>query len=256
VLLVPGEAQHDASVVFPTFTDSTLTDTTTFDTAILSGMRVDLFSQAGQTGTGRLRAANRRARDGCVAWPEAPVAITDTVMRNAAWTVGFAAGRAVPLPMDSLESLSGADSARLTVEVARLASLLPADTAVAFHGIPFFVRQFRRFRTERDTETLVANITRRINQEANPREEQLLLVAERGGGQSDGRYETSYHERVSGQEEAIETTDVLAAITMGRGGPPAIVLIRDYGDGSAYTLLTRGPAGSWHIGWSSAYTGC
>ena len=256
VLLVPGEAQHDASVVFPTFTDSTLTDTTTFDTSIIPGMRVDLFSHAGQTGTGQLRPANRRARDGCVAWPEAPVAITDTIVRSGVWTVGFAAGRAIPLAMDSLESLSGADSARLTAEVSRLASLLPADTAAAFHGIPFFVRQIRRFRAEPDKEILVANVTRRINQEANPREEQLLLVAERSDAQSDARYTTAYHERVSGHEEAIETTDVLAAITVGRNGRPAIVLIRDYGDGSAYALLTPVPAGGWHVGWSSAYTGC
>jgi hypothetical protein len=255
VLVIAGDGQQNASVVFPMFSDSTLTDTTTFDTSILSGMNVDLFSRAGRSGTGRLRAAKPRTRDGCVAWPEAAVTVADSAGRDGAWTVGLASGHASPLALDSLERLTGADSARLTADVARLASAVPADTAAAFHGIPFFVRQVWRFRTAAGTDVLVANVTRRINQEANPREEQLLLLAERDGNRPDSRYATAYHERVSGHEEAIETTDVLAAITLA-GGLPAIVLLRDYGDGSAYALLTRTPSGEWRIGWSSAYAGC
>lgn len=255
VLVIAGDGQHDASVVFPTFSDSTLTDTTTFDTSILTGMSVDLFSRAGQSGTGRLRASKPRTRDGCVAWPEAAVTVADSAGREGAWTVGLVSGRATPVALDSLETLAGADSARLTAEVARLASMVPADTAAAFHGIPFFVRQVWRFRTAAGTDVLIANVTRRINQEANPREEQLLLLAERDGNRPDSRYTTAYHERVSGHEEAIETTDVLAAITLA-GGSPAIVLLRDYGDGSAYALLTRTTNGEWRIGWSSAYAGC
>ena len=256
VLIVSGDGQNDASVIFPTFSDSTLTDTTTFDMSILSGMSVDLFSRGGRLGTGRLRATASRAPDGCVAWPEASIVITDSVGRSGAWTVGFVAGRAVALAVDSLESLSGADSARLTVEVARLASLVPADTATAFHGIPFFVRQVWRFRVGSGTDVLIANVTRRINQEANPREEHLLFLAERAGTQSGGRYAPVYHERVSGQEEAIETTDILAALALGAEGTPALVLIRDYGDGSAYALLTRSATSGWRVGWSSAYAGC
>ena len=255
VLVVSGDSQHNASVIFPTFSDSTLTDTTTFDTSILAGMSVDLFSRGGRVGAGRLRAVSHQPQTGCVEWPGASITVTDSIARADAWTVGFVAGRAQPLAIDSLESLSGADSARLTAEVARLASLAPDDTAAAFHGIPFFVRQVGRFRTKVGTEVLVANVTRRINQEANPREEQLLLVAERDS-QPGSRYAPVYHERVSGQEEAIETTDVLSAVSFGPGATPAIVLIRDYGDGSAYALLVRALTGGWHIGWSSAYAGC
>ena len=255
VMVVSGHSQHDASVIFPTFSDSTLTDTTTFDTSILAGMTVDLFSRGGRVGAGRLRAVSHRAETGCVEWPGASITVTDSIARTDAWTVGFVAGRARPMAIDSLENLSGADSARLTAEVARLASLAPDDTAAAFHGIPFFVRQVGRFRTKTGTEVLIANVTRRINQEANPREEQLLLVAERDS-QPGSRYAPVYHERVSGQEEAIETTDVLSVVSFGPSEAPAIVLIRDYGDGSAYALLMRGPTGEWHIGWSSAYAGC
>ena len=256
VLLIAGNAPDTASVIFPAFSDSTLTDTTTFDTSTLSGFTVDLFSRAGRVGAGRVRAASAPSRQGCVAWPEASLTMTETLPPDKGWTVAFAAGRATAVALDSLETLAGADSARLTTEAARLASLAPADTSTAFHGIPFFVRQVRRFRIAAATDVLVANITRRINQEANPREEQLFFIAERDGSRPDSRYALAYHERVSGQEEAIETTDVLAALVLAPGATPAIVLLRDYGDGSAYALLTRSAAGEWHIAWSSAYTGC
>lgn len=260
VFIVAGDSQNGASVVFPMFSDSTLTDTTTFDTSVVAGMTVDLFSRAGLFATARLQPATHRAPDGCVVWPGASVTVTESAAsRTGEWTVGFTSGRVSPLALDSLENLAGSDSARLTADVARLASLVPEDTAKAFHGIPFFVRQVRRFRAPQGTEVLIANVTRRINQEANPREEQLLLVAERDeapSGGTGGSYVLAYHERVSGHEEAIETTDVLAAVMLGPSGPPAIVLIRDYGDGTAYALLSRAASGDWRIGWSSAYAGC
>jgi hypothetical protein len=259
VFIVAGDGQGDASVVFPTFSDSTLTDTTTFDTSVVAGMTVDLFSRAGLFATARLLPTTHRAPDGCVVWPGASVTVTEPAApRTGEWTVGFTSGRVSPLALDSLENLAGSDSARMTADVARLASLVPEDTARAFHGIPFFVRQVRRFRAPSGTDVLVANVIRRINQEANPREEQLLLVAERdaGSARGGGNYSLVYHERVSGQEEAIETTDVLAAVRLGPSGPPAIVLIRDYGDGTAYAFLMRAPGGDWRIGWSSAYAGC
>jgi len=255
-LLFIAGAQREASAIFPNFSDSTLTDTTTFDTSILGGMRVDLFSRSGLAGRGQVRSAPPRTRDdGCVAWPEAIVTVTDSSGKPDAWTIAFAAGRATAIALDSLESLAGADSARLTVEVSRLASLVPDDTATTFRGIPYFVRQVRRFRAGTDTEVLIANVTRRINQEANPREEQVLLIAERSTAQPNARYTVGYHERVSGPEESIESTDVLAAVSLAPSGEPAIVLIRDYGDGSAYALVTR-TQGSWRLAWNSAYAGC
>ena len=260
VFVVAGDSRNDASVVFPMFSDSTLTDTTNFDTSVVAGMTVDLFSRAGRFATARLQPTTRRPPDGCVVWPGASVVVTEPAETpTGEWTVGFTSGRVSALALDSLENLAGSDSARLTADVARLASLVPEDTAKAFHGIPFFVRQVRRFRTSAGVEVLIANVTRRINQEANPREEQLLLVAERAGDSgagSGGSYTLGYHERVSGHEEAIETTDVLAAVMLGPSGPPAIVLIRDYGDGTAYALLTRAATGGWRVRWSSAYAGC
>jgi hypothetical protein len=256
-LLLVANAQHDASAIFPDFSDSTLTDTTTFDTSVLRDLRVDLFSRAGLVGRGELQSAPaRRQEDGCVAWPEATVRVTDSLQAGSAWTVAFAAGRGTPIPLDSLETQTGADSARLTADVSRLASLVPNDTAATFRGIPYFVRQARRFRIAPSTEVLIANVMRRINQEANPREEQLFLIAERDVSNAASRHVLVYHERVSGLEEAIESTDVLAAVTLGPAGAPALVLIRDYGDGSAYAMLTRAADGGWHLAWNSAYAGC
>src|SRR5688572_147566 len=62
-LLVVASSPREANAVFPTFSDSTLTDTTTFDTSILGGMRVDLFSRTGLAGHGELRPAPARQRD-------------------------------------------------------------------------------------------------------------------------------------------------------------------------------------------------
>jgi hypothetical protein len=190
-----------------------------------------------------------------VAWPEATVEPASAAA-DSAWTVAFETGRARAIGLDSIESLSGADSARLTTEIARLASTLPTDTATAFRGIPFFVRQIRRFTISADTAIVIANVTRRINQEANPREEQLLLIAERSGSRPGAEFLPAYHERVSGNEESIESSDVLAAVAMDGGKTPALILIRDYGDGSAFALLTRTTTGAWLLRWSSAYAGC
>src|SRR5688572_10707705 len=104
VLVIAGDGQSNASVVFPTFSDSTFTDTTTFDTSIVAGLTIDLFSRAGASGTGRLlRPATPRTRDGCVALPEASVTAT-TASGDGTWTVGLASGRATPISLDSLEN--------------------------------------------------------------------------------------------------------------------------------------------------------
>ena len=51
-------------------------------------------------------------------------------------------------------------------------------------------------------------------------------------------------------------SDVLAAVSLGVPARTTIVLARDYGDGSAYSLLERTGARAWRIRWSSAYSGC
>jgi hypothetical protein len=160
------------------------------------------------------------------------------------------------MPLDSIEALPRADSARLAAEAARLASSLPSDTAQSFRGIPFFVRTVRRFTIPPATPALVAEVVRRVNQEASPREEQIFIVAERDSTQPPGRYTVAYYERSAGLEETVESTDVLAALLLGANHQPTLVLSRDDGDGVSYALLERTGPRTWRVRWTSAYAGC
>lgn len=244
-------------VVLPSYTDSTLTDTTTFDLSQVRGTRLDLFSRPGASGTGALlpTATRAAAGAGCTSWPDAAVAPREAPFARL-WTIGFAAGRARPIPLDPLAALAGPDSARLAAEITRVASTVPDDAGSIFRGLPFSVRDAWRLQAAPGTDALIAGVLRRINQEANPRVEHLLLVAERDSGTTGGRFRVAYFERTNGLEETLEMSDVLAAVSLGVPPRATIVLARDYGDGAAYSLLERRGARSWHIRWSSAYTGC
>lgn len=259
VLLV-ATAPTMAAVVFPHATDSTLADSVPLTPAILVGSTAELFARAGAAGSATLAAASASPGDsalaqGCVAWPTVRVTRVQRAGREGGreWTVGLLRRHATSLPLDSLEGATRADSARITATVARLASTLPNDTAEGFRGLPFAVRAVRRFQVDSGTEAFVADVVRRINQEANPREEHIFLIAERQGG---GDWVTAYSERSSGKEETIEVRDVLAALALGATRHPAIVIARDHADGFTYSLVTRSGPRSWRMAWSSAYTGC
>jgi hypothetical protein len=169
--------------------------------------------------------------------------------------VGFAAGSATAIPLDSIEDDPPADSARLAADVTRLAAALPGDTAPAFRSLPFAVRTARRFTPAPGVDAVVAQLVRKVNQEARPYEQQIVVVGERAAG-SKGKYSAVYFERVAGQEETIETSEVLAAVRLGPAGTPTLVLGRDYGDGTAFSLVERVGEGRWRLRWSSAYAGC
>jgi hypothetical protein len=160
------------------------------------------------------------------------------------------------VPLDSIEGLASADSARLAAEVTRLAAALPGDTASAFRGIPFSVRTVRRFRAAPGVDALVAEIVRKVALEANAREEHLLLIAERDSGQLSGRYTPAFSERTTGPEESVQSTDILAALALGE--PPNLTLVarRDDGSGGSFALLERRGPRRWRVRWTSAYTAC
>lgn len=262
VILVSSEDDGAARVLLPEATDSTLGDSAVVARR-LEGSRVDLFARTGLVGNGSFSAAgpddepsSKRDDKGghCTSWPAArPVGEGAT---RGGWTVAFRAGHAVPLPLDSIETLTGADSAQLAATITRLASLLPDDTAKAFRGLPYSVRTARRFSPAPGVTAVVALVVRRVNLEANPREEHVLLVAERDGSKPTPTYETSYHERVAGDEDTLESSDALAAVGIGADRRPTIVLSRDFYDGTTYALLERAAPGRWRISWTSPYVGC
>ncbi len=251
VLLVPGRVPRSAALVLPDLTDSTLAELRGRDLSSLAPLEVDLFARRGQVGTARLADVQARTDASCLAWPLSDLSAPAGGL-VAPWTVALAAGRARALPLDSIETMAPADSARLAADLTRLASTAPNDTAAAFRGLPFVVRTARPFTLAGDTAAVASLVVRRLGSEANPLAEHLFLVAERAPGAR--RWRLAHSERVTGPEETVETTEVLAALLLGPTARPSLVLLRDYGDGTTYALLER-QGGRWTVRWSSAYTG-
>jgi hypothetical protein len=158
--------------------------------------------------------------------------------------------------MDSIESLSRADSARLAAEVTRLASALGPGNSDRFAGLPFTVTSLWRFRAGPGAEGVVANLVRHINQDARPLEERTLIIAERDSTRRDERFTLSYADRSQGAEETVESRDVLALARTAPDAQPMLVVGRDYGDGMAYALIQRDPSGRWREKWHSPRGHC
>jgi hypothetical protein len=172
------------------------------------------------------------------------------------WSVGFFGGVVAPLPVDSAAAFSPADSAKLVVDMNRLASALPNDSAGRFAGLPFVVRAMWRFTLPLPTgaQVVVAELERQLNQEATPLAERTLIVTERAPNET--TVNAVYSERSYGDEETIESDDVLAATLIGAGKTPAIVLSIDFGDDQAYSLIERATNGRWQRRWTSAKRRC
>jgi hypothetical protein len=260
VLLVRVSSPTSAYVVFPQYSDSTLPDTLRLDPTPLRGTAVQLYGHAGPSGTARIAAVSSKRwdSDSCIEWPDAHLQLMGDTALVANWTVAFESGSVESIRLDSIEGLAQTDSARLAAEVTRLASTLPGDTARTFRGIPFAVRAAYRFSVTPQLSGIVAEVVRKLNQEATPLEQRILLVAEgdatapTGGG----RYHTVYYERSAGTEEALETTEALAAIRFPGSNRIGLILLREGLDTTAYSLLERAPSGQWRLRWTSVHTGC
>ena len=170
------------------------------------------------------------------------------------WSVGFIGGVVAPIPVDSTESFSASDSAAAVASMNRLASALPNDSAGRFVGLPFVVHNLWRFKLVDGTVVVAANLTRQINQEATPLQEHTFLVAEHRP--NDTTLTTAYYERSSGDEETIESADILAAVALGAPRQPALIVSRDFGDTIAFRILERVGPGRWRAGWSSPKRHC
>lgn len=255
VLAIAGESAGTAILVLPALdTPRTSID----DVESLRDLEVELFNTNGRVGNGRLRprvgTPSDADADACAEWPVAQL-IASKGARSARWSVGLAAGSATALAMDSLAGMHQPDSARLAAEIAKLASVMPNDTAPMFRGLPFRVQTAYRVRFG-GSAIIVATVVRMINQEANARSEHLLLVAEQDLNAPASKLTLRYSERVSGPEESTETVDVLAALLLGPERRPTIVLGRSDDSGTAFALVERNPSGTWTLQWSSPYTDC
>jgi hypothetical protein len=149
--------------------------------------------------------------------------------------------------------MAGKDSSEITSALARLASAVSANGDSAFRGLPFSVRKAYRFSLG-GTSVVVGNVIRRINEEANPRVEHLLLVAERANSGED--YKVAFQNRSAGSEDEVRTNGILAAVQFVQTRRPALVITFESDNGGQVALLERLRSNTWGITWRSAYTGC
>jgi len=240
VLLVSSDVPTRAIVVLPSENDSTALAT------IPHPASATLLGRGGDVQTADLANVNDSA--GCHLAP-----LTAAPPPHA-WTVGFIGGVVAPLPVDSAASIAHADSVQLVASLNRLASAMPNDSAGRFTGLPFVVQSLWRIVVTDGPAVVVGALVRQINQEATPLQERTFIVGERLG--TDTAFTMGYSERSYGQEETVESRELLAAILVGDTKTPAIVLSRDYGDENAYSILERGADGRWRLRWTSRRRHC
>lgn len=251
LLLPVTENSAAALVVLPSHTDSTLTTTPELPGDLLAGATVELFSRSGLAGSTTLSVdRGTHLPEGCLSWPQAR--LSDVVARP--WRIGFVKGMVAAIPLDSLETMSAADSVFLTRELARISSAVAEGDDPAYRGLPFAVRKAYRFAFG-STSIIAGDVVRKINEEANPREERLFLLAERPLAAT-AEYGVAFSTRVAGAEDAIRTNEVLGAVRLVRTNRPAIVMSFEYFDGGRIALLQRTGNREWKTTWQSAYTGC
>lgn len=161
------------------------------------------------------------------------------------WSLGLRGATVVPVRVDSIESLPGADSAKTVAELARLASAITATSRSRFTGLPFSVVQARRFQLGA-SQVLAAHLVRRLPQEAEPLEEHLLVIAERARPQSP--YATRFSQQSQGSEETAQYFDVVGVARA--GDVTLLMLARDASARTEYQILERSAAGEWRVRWT------
>lgn len=259
--IATAESPARAMLVSPYYPDGSIEDTTVFDLSAARGLAVDLFARAGKVGEARLAPPSERAvalpaddPEACPAWPEVSLVVANGTTPPS-WTVAVERGRATAIALDSIETFSRSDSVRLTADLARLASAIPNDTGRAFVGLPFAVRRLRRFDVD-SSRIVVADLVRTINSEADPRAEHTLLVVERDLRDGTRRWTAVWHDRASGPEETVQTTNLLGALRVRRTGAVLLVLAREFADGARFSFIEREAPLRWRERWRSAYVGC
>jgi hypothetical protein len=253
LVVFTGPDPGDASLIAPEVADSASGARALRRAQAFESSTIDLFGRSGASGEAEVHGvAPADGGDGCAMWPTARLASPEPLP---SWAIGLAHGSAAPVALDSIEHLSPGDSARLAADVTRLVSALPDDTLALFRGLPFTVRVAWRFTLQPATRVVVADVLRGLNEEANPREERIFVVAEDAGEGTAG-WRAVWFERVSGAEESIASADVLAVLEVGPLRTPTIVLSRDAGSSTVYSLVQRQAPGIWRVRWTSAPSGC
>ena len=252
LMIVSSGSSDTVGVVLPEATDSTIEALGKITPAV-AGLTFDLFGRGGRTATAVPATAivqTDTVRE-CDTWPMARLR---SVAARGNWRVGFVSGRVQPVQLDSIEALTGADSAVLAASLARTAATLAGVSDPTFKGLPFRVRSAYTFHLD-TVDVVVADVMRTVNEEANPRVEHLLIVGERAHG-SNAKFEVGYYNRSAGAEEATQATEILTVVKIGAAKEPAVVVNVEYDDGGKLGLIERSVGGKWNATWRSAYTDC
>jgi hypothetical protein len=249
MLVSMGGGFDSAAIVLPEVTDSTMEQVQGIAPP-LSGLVFDVFGRNGNVDSSTVTSLTTTgsARD-CYAWPAAKVQSA-----HATWRVGLVRGNVKVIALDSIGSLSSADSATLAASLAQSAATLPVSADPVFRRLPFRVRSAYMFRLD-STEVVIADVVRSLNEEANPRIEDLFLIGERPIGAT-GKYTIGYYNRIAGAEETIQATDVLAAVEMRASSRPAVIVNVESEDGTQLGFIERVGPGQWRYTWKSAFTDC
>ena len=249
MLVSMGSGFDSAAIVLPEVTDSTMEDVQGIAPA-LSGLVFEMFGRGGNVDSSTVTslATTGKAKD-CFAWPVAKVHSA-----RASWRVGLVRGNVKVIALDSIGSLSSADSATLAVSLAQSAATLPVSADPVFRRLPFRVRSAYTFRLD-STEVVIADVVRSLNEEANPRIEDLFLIGEKPIW-STGKYTVGYFNRIAGAEETMQATEVLAAVEMKASKRPAVIVNVESEDGTQLGFIERVAPGQWRYTWKSAYADC
>ena len=159
------------------------------------------------------------------------------------WTLALDATRAAevrPLIIDVLEDLTAADSQRVVVRIQRALNTLPdTGSAMEFRGLPVVVRDAWLVHAPSGT-FVVARAARLRNLEATAHEELRFIVLEDD--------QPRFVARVAGDEEVIESWDLLAAFDV--HGQPWLAVAREGVSSLQLEVITR-EASTWRSVWRS-----
>lgn len=248
VFAVRSSNGSQAWVINPAYGGTQSLDTLTIAGWNAEGIRLTLLDGGQVAGVGRV--AGFRYDSTCAGWPTATL-VSDEAP-SPSWRVAFPDGTVEGVPFDSLPMLSAADSAARARAGALAASRLPDDTLTAFRGRPFTVRQSSRFSIGDTTITLL-EVVRLVAQEANPLQEQLLIISEDVPGRETLN---TFHERDVAAEDSIGSIELAAVLRLRRSGRVALLVRRDRESGFVLEWIERTSRGGWVLRWRSAIDSC
>lgn len=248
VVVLRGSDQTEVQLILPELTDNTLSDTSSFELDSLPGAQVELYTRDGKMRTGEITSGgNEESPRGCKTWPTAQL----ETYAGDDWRIGLASKVARAVPIREWGSELAVDSAMAARAVIAFAASSREDSA--FRGIPFGVRFLFRIELP-GSRAVVADVVRRINTEANVREEHVLLIAEKKTGDRD--YAPGFRETQRGREDEVRVPEILGAVLLGENLRPALFVSLEYSEGSRILLVERMSATKWVLRWRSAYAGC